>query len=56
MDSKNCDKKKSDWLISIQLWNPVPPSKGGNKKSGYEIQGWISTGNLSSVVPVSYEF
>ena len=24
-DNKNIDKKKSDWLKSVQLWNPDPP-------------------------------
>ncbi|KAI4313962.1 hypothetical protein L6164_026905 [Bauhinia variegata] len=24
---KNTDKKKSDWLRSVQLWNPDPPAK-----------------------------
>ncbi|CAI8604069.1 unnamed protein product [Vicia faba] len=26
-DNKNCDKKKSDWLRSVQLWNSDPPSE-----------------------------
>ncbi|XP_028795386.1 transcription factor HHO3-like [Neltuma alba] len=26
-DNKNSDKRKSDWLRSVQLWNPDPPTK-----------------------------
>ncbi|KAI9071466.1 hypothetical protein K1719_046575 [Acacia pycnantha] len=26
-DNNNSDKRKSDWLSSVQLWNPDPPTK-----------------------------
>lgn len=26
-NNKNVDKRKSDWLRSVQLWNPDPPAK-----------------------------
>ncbi|GLT91762.1 hypothetical protein SLE2022_096350 [Rubroshorea leprosula] len=38
---KNGDKKKSDWLRSVQLWNnqsPDPPSKGDAPKNGGVVE------------------
>ncbi|TKY51673.1 Two-component response regulator ARR18 [Spatholobus suberectus] len=26
-ENRNCDKRKSDWLRSVQLWNPDPPAE-----------------------------
>ncbi|CAJ1976688.1 unnamed protein product [Sphenostylis stenocarpa] len=39
-NNKNSDKRKSDWLRSVQLWNPDPPAEEDvtRKVSGMELK------------------